>query len=224
MPEENDEINAILNIMAYEYDLKMQINGIDPGITGGMSESKRILFTDSGPCKEMPEEMRKEFCLLNFGENEITLEYKKKNDRPSNLSIEFMIEGFPIPHLYIYSEEKEGKLTTKVNLEKEYTETLKPIVSYNNDEKKAGFMFLGTMGCTIGGTLNGTKQPTNTMFGSMPLAGVKEGQNKLELFYQGDPATTKEIKFAVATPEWAKTFVKKIEDMAEKTETLEFNA
>ena len=58
----------------------------------------------------------------------------------------------------------------------------------------------------------------------MPLAGIKEGQNKLELFYQGDPATTKEIKFAVATPEWAKTFVKKIEDATEKTETFEFNA
>lgn len=58
--------------------------------------------------------------------------------------------------------------------------------------------------------------------GLVPLENVKAGKNELVVKYQADPAETRELRFAVVTPEGAKFLVRKITDKSAKEETFSF--
>jgi len=74
---ENKEINASISCMGYGYTVKIIINGVDIGVKGGQSESKRLFNTDHPMFNEAPEEMRSRLFVLKHGENTIHIECKK---------------------------------------------------------------------------------------------------------------------------------------------------
>ena len=75
---EKDLIGAI-EVMAYGYNVVVLINGVDIGIRGGKSESKRLFGRDHSMASKLPEEMKNLACL-KAGVNEIQVDCQRLQD------------------------------------------------------------------------------------------------------------------------------------------------
>ena len=88
---EKDLIGAI-EVMAYGYNVVVLINGVDIGIRGGKSESKRLFGTDHSMVSKLPEDMKNLACL-KMEANEIRVDYQGLQDVDSPpLTIELRSE------------------------------------------------------------------------------------------------------------------------------------
>lgn len=86
------ELMGAIDVMAYGYKVAVLINGIDIGIKGGKSESKRLFGTDHSMASKLPEEMKNLACLKD-GINKIQVEYQRLQDVESTgLTIEIRSE------------------------------------------------------------------------------------------------------------------------------------
>lgn len=82
------DLAGAIDVMAYGYNVVVLINGVDLGIMGGKSESKRLFGTDHSMMSELPEEMKNLACL-KAGVNEIQVDYQRLQDVDSTgLTIE----------------------------------------------------------------------------------------------------------------------------------------
>ncbi|OGP56268.1 MAG: hypothetical protein A2Y65_03945 [Deltaproteobacteria bacterium RBG_13_52_11] len=223
MKPQND-INAILSCFGYGYKVSVTINGVPTSIKGGKSESMRLFNQDNEMAKSAPPEMKKLF-MLKPGENQIQIEYKKEGTANDKLTLSLELEGYPAPVFLLYSAKKpSGKVTKSVILQKAVPQDFKPVFISDEGENKSAFVHVSTMDATITPILNNVKGMTLAgMPGSIPLEGVKPGKNELVIKYKADPSSTKELKFAVITPEWKKFITKKITDPSEKEEKFTFN-
>ena len=75
----SEELMAVIDVMAYGYDVSVSINGLDIGIHGGKSESKRLLGEDDPMASRLPADMKNLACLKS-GENELEIVYKRLTD------------------------------------------------------------------------------------------------------------------------------------------------
>ena len=83
-----DELMAAMDVMAYGYEVAVRINGVDVGIQGGKSESKRLFGADDPMVAQLPAEMKNLACLKS-GTNEILVDYKRlPQDDSTGLTIE----------------------------------------------------------------------------------------------------------------------------------------
>jgi hypothetical protein len=83
-----DELMAAIEVMAYGYEVTVRVNGVDVGIQGGKSESKRLFGADDPMVAQLPEEMKNLACLKS-GKNEIQVDYKRLGQEDSTgLTIE----------------------------------------------------------------------------------------------------------------------------------------
>ena len=73
------DLAGAIEVMAYGYNVVVLINGVDIGIKGGKSESKRLFGTDHSMVSELPEEMKNLACL-KVGANEIRVDYQGLQD------------------------------------------------------------------------------------------------------------------------------------------------
>jgi len=88
----SEDLMAVINVMAYGYEVSISINGLDIGIQGGQSESKRLMGQDDPMVSQLPAEMKNLACLKS-GENELETAYKRVGDEVSSgLSIEIKSE------------------------------------------------------------------------------------------------------------------------------------
>ena len=86
------ELMGAMDVMAYGYKVTVSINGIDVGITGGRSQSARLLGTDHPMVSSLPEELKHLACLKE-GANEIQVDYQRLKDEDSTgLTIELRSE------------------------------------------------------------------------------------------------------------------------------------
>ena len=86
------DLAGAIEVMAYGYNVVVLINGVDIGIKGGKSESKRLFGTDHSMMSELPEEMKKLACL-KVGANEIRVDYQGLQDVDSTgMTIELRSE------------------------------------------------------------------------------------------------------------------------------------
>ncbi|MCD4744576.1 MAG: hypothetical protein K8R67_19100, partial [Desulfobacteraceae bacterium] len=88
------DLAGAIEVMAYGYNVVVLINGIDIGIKGGKSESKRLFGTDHSMVSELPEDMKNLACL-KMGANEIRVDYQEFQEvdsPPSPLTIELRSE------------------------------------------------------------------------------------------------------------------------------------
>lgn len=88
----SEDVMAAIDVMAYGYEVTVLINGIDIGVKGGKSESKRLLGANHSMVSQLPEELKNLACL-NPGENELKIEYKRLKDVDSTgLTVEIKSE------------------------------------------------------------------------------------------------------------------------------------
>ena len=86
------DLAGAIEVMAYGYNVAVLINGVDIGIKGGKSESKRLFGTDHSMVSKLPEDMINLACLKT-GANEIRLDYQGLKDVDSSpLTIELRSE------------------------------------------------------------------------------------------------------------------------------------
>ena len=73
------DLAGAIEVMAYGYNVVVLINGVDIGIRGGKSESKRLFGRDHSMVSKLPEEMKNLACL-KAGVNEIQVDYQRLQD------------------------------------------------------------------------------------------------------------------------------------------------
>ena len=97
------EINAALSVMGYGHTVKILVNGVDVGITGGGSQSMR-LFNKGHPfaSKASPQVRARNFVLVP-GENEFVIEFSRAPNSKDRLEITLDAEGYPKP-LLVFSD------------------------------------------------------------------------------------------------------------------------
>jgi len=104
-----EEIMGSIDVMAYGYNVKVFINGIDIGIKGGKSESERLFGKEHSMVPRLPEDMKHLACLI-VGQNEIKVDYQKLKDVDSTgLTIELRsAEQFATDdHLFYFRKEPD---------------------------------------------------------------------------------------------------------------------
>lgn len=99
------QIDAALNVMGYDRDVTVTINGVRiTKITGGQSQSVRLFLADDPRIKTFPPEMQKtmkeRFCLRQ-GENtiEISFRVKAQSQAPIPITITIEAENYKAPVL-----------------------------------------------------------------------------------------------------------------------------
>jgi hypothetical protein len=110
---ENKEIMGVLSCMAYGYQVKVSINGVDVGIEGGKSENRRFFNVGHPMMGEAPPEKRASIFVLKPGENSISIEFTKTGDENDNLSITLDVEGYPSSVLSVTSRNLPSKKIEK---------------------------------------------------------------------------------------------------------------
>jgi len=86
------DLAGAIEVMAYGYNVVVSINGVDIGIKGGKSESKRLFGTDHSMMSKLPDDMKKLACL-KMGANESRVDYQGLQDLDSPpLTIELRSE------------------------------------------------------------------------------------------------------------------------------------
>ena len=224
MNSDND-LMAVLSCFGYGYKVSVVINGVTTSIKGGKSESMRLFNQDNEMAKSAAPEMKKLF-ILKPGTNQIQIEFKKEGGANDKLTLSLELAAYPAPVFLLYSAKKpSGKVTASVILQKAIPQNFKPVFISDEGENRSAFIHVSTMDATVTHILNGVKGMTLAgMPGSIPLEGQKPGKNELVVKYKADPSSTKELRFAVITPEGAQFITKKITDPSEKEERFSFNA
>ncbi len=104
------EPRAVLSCMAYDYAVKIAINGAPLKFAGGKSFSGMLFEAPAGAQPAEP-------AVLRMGENQITVEYRKTNGKGSSrLTVEIM--AFPDrPSLKLVTASKpQGEVTAKFHV------------------------------------------------------------------------------------------------------------
>jgi len=110
------EFDASLNVMGYDRDVTIKINGVHLSkITGGQSHAVRLFLADDPKIKTLPPEMQqkmKEMFCLKKGENTIEIAFKEKGQPKAPIPITVTIDSgnYKIPVLkYVKNPDiKEG--------------------------------------------------------------------------------------------------------------------
>ena len=111
------EFDASINVMGYDRNVTIKINGVHLSrITGGQSQSLRLFLTDDPMIKTLPparqQQMKELFCLKE-GENTIEIVFSEKGlpKSPSLITVSIDSGNYKVPVLkYTKNPEiKEGK-------------------------------------------------------------------------------------------------------------------
>lgn len=91
------EFDASLNVMGYDRDVTIKINGVHISkITGGQSHSVRLFLADDPKIKTLPPEMQQKmkglFCLKE-GEKTIEITFKEKGQPKAPVPITVSIDS-----------------------------------------------------------------------------------------------------------------------------------
>ena len=110
------EIDAVLSSFSYGYKVKVLINGIDVGITGGKSESMRLFVQGSPLAVKAPSDFKNLFCLKE-GTNIILVEFAKAStEAHDKAEVSLQVEGHKEPLFFLQSREASGKVEKKVQI------------------------------------------------------------------------------------------------------------
>jgi len=99
------EFDASINVMAYDRDVTVKINGVQLSrIKGGQSHSVRLFLADNPRLKTLPADrqraMKEMFCLVK-GENTIEIAFQERGQprSPSQLSVTIDSGNYKVPVL-----------------------------------------------------------------------------------------------------------------------------
>lgn len=113
------DFDASLNVMAYDREVTVKINGIQlKKITGGQSQSVRLFLADAPEIKEVAPQYKELFCMKE-GENTIEISFKEKlkskDNLPSKLTISIDSGNYKVPVLQyeVAADVKQGEVKGK---------------------------------------------------------------------------------------------------------------
>lgn len=121
------EIDAALNVMGYDRDVTIKINGVQISkITGGQSQSVSLFLAEDPKIKTLPPEMQqkmKELFCLKEGENTIEISFKEKGQpkSPSPITITIEAGSYQVP-VVKYAKNPDVKEDTAKGTFKLYTD------------------------------------------------------------------------------------------------------
>ena len=123
------ELNAVLSVMGYGHTVKVLVNGVDVGITGGKSQSMRLFNKDHPWSAKASPQMRARNFVLVPGENEFIVEYTRERKSKDRLTVTLDAEGYPAPLLEIINTGKgSDRHVVKLRIEPKAPAGFKPIV------------------------------------------------------------------------------------------------
>lgn len=102
------EINASISSMGYGYQVKVLINGIDIGVKGRQSESKRLFNMDHPMRSQATPEMQAQLFVLKPGENTIHIEFQKTGTPEDQLTLEIYLGDTPAPAVLFKTTDASG--------------------------------------------------------------------------------------------------------------------
>jgi hypothetical protein len=123
------ELNAVLSVTGYGHAVKVLVNGVDVGISGGQSQSMR-LFNKGHPwsAKASPQTRKRNFVLVP-GENEFVVEFAQNPKSRDRLTVTLEVKGYPAPLLDISNTGRgSDRHVVKVQIEPKPPKGFKPIV------------------------------------------------------------------------------------------------
>lgn len=113
------EFDAALNVMGYDREVMIKINGVQlRKITGGQSQSVRLFLASDPKIKTLPPkrqaEMKELFCLKE-GENTIDISFKEKGKPKAPIPITITIDSgnyqAPVLKYVKHPDVKQGRAT-----------------------------------------------------------------------------------------------------------------
>lgn len=219
------EIMAALSVNGYDYSVKVIVNGVDIGVTGGKSEGRRLMHKDSEMAKQAPPDKRRQYFMLETGENKIVVEFAKlKDDKYSHLDIIMEAEGYPTPVLVLQTRNRtKGKFEKTFTIKAEAPADFKPAMETDDGAGRAAIVHVKSSSASVTPVLNDKAAMTiSGMPGTVVLEGVRQGKNELTVHYEGKAKA--ELKFIVVTPEGIKQITKTLPDGDRHSEDFSFTA
>jgi hypothetical protein len=122
-------LNAVLAVTGDGYAVRVLVNGVDVGVTGGKSQSMR-LFNKGHPyaAKASPQVRARNFVLVP-GENEFVIEFSRARNSKGRLSVTLAAKGYPKPLLDVTDTGRgSDRYVLKVRIEPKAPADFKPIV------------------------------------------------------------------------------------------------
>lgn len=218
-----DETMAALSCFCYGYKIKALVNGVDVGVSGGKSESKRLVAADSPMASQVPPEIRKKSFVLKKGENTISIEFtKQSDDKNDRMEISLEMDGYPAPLFFLQGRSKPSGKVEKIFVVSDVPSAdFKPVFVTDQADGKAVLVHMSSLSTSMTPVLNGKSGMTiSDMPGTTVLDNIVSGKNELVLKYSGEPGV--EAKFCVVTPEGVKFLAKKITGPSEASESIRF--
>ncbi len=102
--------------MGYGYTVKVTINGVDIGMKGGQSESKRLFNTDHPMASEATPEIRAQLFVLKSGENTLHLECSKTGGPDDRLTFEMYVGDSEAPLFSFVTSDAQEKFDKTFSL------------------------------------------------------------------------------------------------------------
>ena len=125
-----EEINAVLSCWGYGYKVKMLVNGVDVGIKGGMSESKRLFDKNNGMAAQATPDMKKKNFVLVNGRNTISIEYAKNGSNPADrVEVSLEVENYPAPVFKLVSKKPSGKVEKTITIQNQAPADFKTVTA-----------------------------------------------------------------------------------------------
>jgi hypothetical protein len=123
------ELNAVLSVTGDGNAVRVLVNGVDVGVTGGGSQSLR-LFNKGHPfaAKASPQARARTFVLVP-GENEFVIEFARGRNSKGRLTVTLEAQGYPRPLLDV-SDTGRGsdRYVLKLRIESKAPADFKPVV------------------------------------------------------------------------------------------------
>ena len=114
----NEEVSVVLSSMGYGYKVNVVINGVDVGVKGGMSESKRLFDKNSEMAARAKPEIRQRNFVLVKGQNTISIEYKKEgSNQHDKVEITVEAENYPAPIFKMETTKPSGKVEKTITIQ-----------------------------------------------------------------------------------------------------------
>ena len=123
------ELNAVLSVTGHGHAVRVLVNGVDVGISGGQSQSMR-LFNKGHPwsAKASPQKRARNFVLVP-GENEFVVEFSQNPKSRDRLTVRLDVKGYPGPLLDITNTGRgSDRHVVRVRIEPKPPKGFKPIV------------------------------------------------------------------------------------------------
>jgi hypothetical protein len=123
------ELNAVLSVTGDGYAVRVLVNGVDVGVTGGKSQSMR-LFNKGHPyaAKASPQVRARNFVLVP-GENEFVIEFSRARNSKGRLSVTLDAKGYPKPLLDVTDTGRgSDRYVLKLRIESKAPADFKPVV------------------------------------------------------------------------------------------------